>query len=89
MNKKLINNPDNVVREMVEGIYLANKEKLKMLADYNIVYRKELSKNKVALISGGGSGHEPAHAGYVGRGMIDAAVSGEVFTSPTPDAIFE
>ena len=89
MNKKLINNPDNVVREMVEGIYLANKEKLKMLADYNIVYRRELSENKVALISGGGSGHEPAHAGYVGRGMIDAAVSGEVFTSPTPDAIFE
>lgn len=89
MNKKLINNPENVVDEMMEGIYLANKDKLNLIEGFNVVYRKNISENKVALISGGGSGHEPAHAGYVGQGMLDAAVSGSVFTSPTPDAIFE
>lgn len=89
MNKKLINNPDDVVEEMIEGIYLADQDRLKKLAGFNVIYRKELNQNKVALISGGGSGHEPAHAGYVGQGMLDAAVAGAVFTSPTPDAILE
>lgn len=89
MNKKLINNPDNVVKEMIEGIYLANPERLEKIEEYNVIYRKKLNQNKVALVSGGGSGHEPAHAGYVGQGMLDAAVAGAIFTSPTPDAILE
>ncbi|SFL28157.1 dihydroxyacetone kinase subunit DhaK [Halanaerobium salsuginis] len=89
MNKKLINNPDDVVSELIEGLVLAKSDKLDKLADYNVVVRKDAPVEKVALVSGGGSGHEPAHAGYVGPGMLDAAVAGDVFTSPTPDAIFE
>lgn len=89
MTKKLINNPDNVVKEMIDGLIIANKDRLERLEGYNIVIRKESPVDKVALISGGGSGHEPAHAGYVGAGMLDAAVVGDVFTSPTPDAVFE
>lgn len=68
---------------------MATPDKLKKLDDYNIVVRKDKKEGKVALVSGGGSGHEPAHAGYVGAGMLDAAVAGDVFTSPTPDAVFE
>lgn len=89
MKKKLINNPEQVVEEMIEGIVMAAPDKLKKLDDYNIVVRKDKTEAKVALVSGGGSGHEPAHAGYVGEGMLDAAVAGDVFTSPTPDAVFE
>ncbi|ADO76176.1 dihydroxyacetone kinase subunit DhaK [Halanaerobium praevalens] len=89
MKKKLINNPEQVVEEMIEGIVMATPDKLKKLDDYNIVVRKDKKEGKVALVSGGGSGHEPAHAGYVGAGMLDAAVAGDVFTSPTPDAVFE
>jgi dihydroxyacetone kinase-like protein len=89
MGKKLINNPDNVVREMIEGLIMAENDHLEKLNGYNVIIRKDAPVEKVALISGGGSGHEPAHAGYVGQGMLDAAVAGEVFTSPTPDAIFE
>ena len=89
MTKKLINNPDNVVTEMIDGLIIANEDRLERLDGYNIVIRKESPVDKVALISGGGSGHEPAHAGYVGAGMLDAAVVGDVFTSPTPDAVFE
>ncbi|MGM0548701.1 MAG: dihydroxyacetone kinase subunit DhaK [Bacillota bacterium] len=89
MKKKLINNPEQVVEEMIEGIVMAAPDKLKKLDDYNIVVRKDKKEGKVALVSGGGSGHEPAHAGYVGAGMLDAAVAGDVFTSPTPDAVFE
>ena len=89
MTKKLINNPDDAVTEMTEGLVKANKDRLEKLDGYNIVIRKESPVEKVALVSGGGSGHEPAHAGYVGAGMLDAAVAGDVFTSPTPDAVFE
>lgn len=89
MGKKLVNDPENVVKEMIEGIVMASSEQLEKLDGYNIVVRKDAPVEKVALISGGGSGHEPAHAGYVGEGMLDAAVAGDVFTSPTPDAIFE
>ncbi|RAK07425.1 dihydroxyacetone kinase DhaK subunit [Halanaerobium saccharolyticum] len=89
MGKKLINDPDNVVSEMIEGIVMASHQRLEKLNDYNVVVRKDAPVEKVALVSGGGSGHEPAHAGYVGQGMLDAAVAGDVFTSPTPDAIFE
>jgi ATP-dependent dihydroxyacetone kinase len=87
--KKLINSPLNVVREMLEGA-VALDPGLKLLASENVVIRSKLPKRslrKVALISGGGSGHEPAHAGYVGTGMLTAAVAGDVFTSPSTDAV--
>lgn len=87
--KKLINNPDNVLQDMLSGIEKAYPEYLKRIENTNVLIRKDLSERKVAIVSGGGSGHEPAHAGYVGKGMLDAAVSGEVFTSPTPDQIYE
>lgn len=89
MSKKLINDPDNAVEEMIEGFVMAESDRLEKLDNYNIVVRKDAPVEKVALISGGGSGHEPAHTGYVGQGGLDAAVVGDVFTSPTPDAIFE
>lgn len=87
--KKVINNPSNVIQDMVKGMTLANGEQWQQVEGTNVICRKELSPGKVGLVSGGGSGHEPAHAGYVGKGMLDAAVVGEVFTSPTPDQIFE
>ncbi|BEU86902.1 dihydroxyacetone kinase subunit DhaK [Selenomonas sp. TAMA-11512] len=85
--KKFINRPESVEREMTEGLVKAYPQKLEKLPEGNIVVRKHRKKGKVALVSGGGSGHEPAHAGYVGEGMLDAAVAGPVFTSPTPDMI--
>lgn len=87
--KKFINNVDDIVKEMIEGIVLSNPDTLSSINDFDVITRKVINKNKVSLISGGGSGHEPAHAGYVGYGMLDAAVCGPVFTSPTPDKIFE
>ena len=87
--KKLINEPGTVVREMLEGVVLQNPD-TSILPDENVVVRTdlpELSERKVAILSGGGSGHEPAHAGYVGRGMLTAAVAGDVFTSPSTDAV--
>lgn len=87
--KKLINKPEEVLSDMLKGMTFAHPECLQKLDGFNVIVRKNRSKNKVVLVSGGGSGHEPAHAGYVGRGMLDAAVLGEVFTSPTPDQIFE
>ncbi len=89
MKKKLVNNPDHVVEEMVEGIVMADPDKLEKLEGQNVVVRKSSPNEKVALVSGGGSGHEPTHAGFVGEGMLDGAVAGDVFTSPTPDAVFE
>ena len=86
--KKLINDPERVVEEMLEGLIMANNDKIRLLDGESIVIRKEAPvKAKVALVSGGGSGHEPAHAGYVGEGMLDAACVGAVFTSPTPNQI--
>lgn len=85
--KKIINKVENYVSDMIEGFCLANSKTHKSIG--NVILKKEINKNKVSLISGGGSGHEPAHAGYVGEGMLDAAVCGEVFTSPTPDAILD
>lgn len=84
--KKIINKKENVVKEMLQGILLENQDIL-VNEQFSVVYKKNMSKNKVNLISGGGSGHEPSHAGYVAKGMLDAAVCGEVFTSPTPDMI--
>lgn len=87
--KKIINNPDNVVDEMLDGMVKAYPDLLTRLPDLDVIVRKNKKTDKVALVSGGGSGHEPAHAGFVGEGMLDAAVSGAVFTSPTPDQIYE
>ena len=84
--KKIINDVENVEQEMIEGLVKSRPQKLEA---GNIVVRKERKQGKVALVSGGGSGHEPAHGGYVGRGMLDAAVAGPVFTSPTPDMVYE
>lgn len=88
--KKLINNPNEVVTEMIEGMILAHPDKLKNLEGTSVIARKDAPvAGKVGIVSGGGSGHEPSHAGYVGKGMLDAAVCGEVFTSPTPDQVYE
>jgi dihydroxyacetone kinase-like protein len=87
--KKLINGVDDVVDEMLDGMARAYPRHLRRLDGLDVVVRAGGSAGKVALVSGGGSGHEPAHGGYVGRGMLDAAVSGAVFTSPTPDQVYE
>lgn len=88
--KKIINDKDKILTQMLEGLQKANYDKVKINEDLKIVYRKDLPiKGKVGLISGGGSGHEPAHAGYVGDGMLDCAICGEIFTSPTPDQVLE
>lgn len=86
--KKIINQPDNVVSEMLMGIEKANPDVV-YHSGVEIISRKQKKDNKVGLVSGGGSGHEPAHAGYVGYGMLDAAVSGNVFASPSPDRILK
>jgi dihydroxyacetone kinase-like protein len=84
--KKLINDPEDVVRESLVGLAAAHGDLLRYDADAQIVVRADAPvQGKVALISGGGSGHEPLHGGFVGRGMLDAACPGEVFTSPVPD----
>ncbi len=86
--KRLFNRADRVVDELLEGL-VALQPSLRKLPDQTVVVRSDWdrSSGRVALISGGGSGHEPAHAGYVGRGMLTAAVAGDVFTSPPPDAV--
>ncbi len=84
--KKLINDPANVVREALQGMEAAHSDLIKVTYDpYTIVRKDAPVQGKVALVSGGGSGHEPMHGGFVGMGMLDAACPGEVFTSPTPD----
>ena len=87
--KKLINEVDNVVDEMLDGMVAALPQYVKRLEGLEVLVRAGGSEGKVALVSGGGSGHEPAHGGFVGKGMLDAAVAGAVFTSPTPDQIYE
>lgn len=86
--KKIINAPESVVDEMCEGMEKAHPDLIKFKKKYRIVVRKEHNKNKVALISGGGSGHEPAHGGLVGKGMLDAAVCGDVFASPSTMQVY-
>lgn len=87
--KKLINDPDEVVRDELEGIAGAHPDVVSVRFDPNFIVRADAPVDgKVALVSGGGSGHEPMHGGFVGRGMLDAACPGEVFTSPTPDQVF-
>ena len=85
--KKFINQVENVELEMLEGIAKAHPDHLRKLPENTVLVRAHKKEGKVALISGGGSGHEPAHGGYVGKGMLDAAVAGAVFTSPTPDQV--
>jgi dihydroxyacetone kinase-like protein len=88
--KKLINSPENVVLESITGLGAAFSNLIKVHTNPNYITRADAPvKNKVALVSGGGSGHEPMHGGFVGRGMLDAACPGAVFTSPTPDQMFE
>lgn len=87
--KKLINSPEDVVSESVEGLAFAHESLLELHPRARVVMRRDRRREKVALISGGGSGHEPLHVGYVGYGMLDAACPGEIFTSPTPDQMYE
>ena len=87
--KKFINDAALVEEQMILGMVKAYPGHLRKLDCGNVVVRAEKKDGKVALISGGGSGHEPAHGGFVGTGMLDAAVAGAVFTSPTPDQIYE
>jgi len=88
--KKLINKPEDVVREELEGVALAHPDLVKVHFDPNYVVRVDAPvQGKVGVLSGGGSGHEPMHGGFVGYGMLDAACPGAVFTSPTPDQMLE
>jgi dihydroxyacetone kinase-like protein len=88
--KKLINDPQDVVREALEGVEAAHGDRLRVGYDPYVVVRADAPvQGKVGIISGGGSGHEPMHGGFVGPGMLDAACPGEVFTSPTPDQMLE
>jgi phosphoenolpyruvate---glycerone phosphotransferase subunit DhaK len=85
--KKIINHPNSVVTELLIGMAKAHPE-LKYTEELEVISRK-VKSNKVGIVSGGGSGHEPAHAGYVGKGMLDVAVAGNVFSSPSPDRIIK
>ncbi len=86
--KKIMNQVEDVVIEMCEGIEKAHSDKIVFNKKYKIIKRKNLNKDKVTLISGGGSGHEPAHGGFVGTGMLDAAVCGDVFASPSTIQVY-
>src|SRR5688572_16218014 len=83
--KKLINDVGNVLQESLDGFAAAHADIVMLGEEGKFIRRKQLKAGKVALISGGGSGHEPLHGGLVGHGMLDAACPGQVFTSPTPD----
>src|SRR5256714_9278021 len=84
--KKLINTPETEVKDALAGMAAAHADLLRVEYDPNVIIRKDAPrKGKVGLVSGGGSGHEPMHGGYVGRGMLDAACPGPGLTSPTPD----
>lgn len=87
--KKIINVPEEVVQDMLQGITAAHPQYVKQVEGTSVLVRAVKPENKVALVSGGGSGHEPAHGGFVGKGMLDGAVAGAVFTSPTPDQVYE
>ncbi|RCX07537.1 homodimeric dihydroxyacetone kinase [Anaerobacterium chartisolvens] len=86
--KKIINRPETVVIEMCNGIASAHPE-LEFIAKYKVIKKKQVNADKVTLISGGGSGHEPAHAGFVGKGMLDAAVCGDIFASPSQIQVYQ
>ncbi|MFB0843782.1 dihydroxyacetone kinase subunit DhaK [Paenibacillus oleatilyticus] len=86
--KKIINKPETLVAEMCNGLVMAHPE-LEFIKKYKVIKKKEINETKVTLISGGGSGHEPAHAGFVGKGMLDAAVCGDVFASPSQIQVYQ
>lgn len=83
--KKLMNSADTILQESLDGFCSAHGDLVVLGEGHKFVRRKQLNPTKVALLSGGGAGHEPLHAGFVGQGMLDAACPGQVFTSPTPD----
>src|SRR5437762_13460965 len=85
--KKLINATEHVLAESLAGFAAAHADIVSLGTEDKFVRRRKLTSGKVALISGGGSGHEPLHSGYVGRGMLDAACAGAIFTSPVPDQV--
>ncbi len=87
--KKIINSTENVVEEMIEGLVNVHDNLVHRVSDTRVIARNYEGKGKVGLVSGGGSGHEPSHAGFVGQGMLSAAVCGDVFTSPTVDQVYE
>ena len=87
--KKLINKPDDILTESLEGFAAAHSDIVSVGGEGKFIRRANLKQGKVALISGGGSGHEPLHGGFVGQGMLDAACPGQVFTAPTPDQMME
>jgi len=88
--KKFVNEPSNFVREIMEGLVLANPDKLKYVPEYNIIYRADMPRDdKVSIIQGSGSGHEPAHIMLVGQGMLDAACPGNVFAAPPMEYVYE
>ena len=87
--KKFINNVENVESEMISGLIKTYPNSLKKIDGYNVIVRKNKKEGKVAIITGGGSGHEPGYAGYIGEGMIDAVAAGAIYTSPSPDQIYE
>src|SRR5919109_3253959 len=88
--KKLINAPENVLRDALEGTAAAHGDRVRVNYDPPFIVRADAPvQGKVGIVSGGGSGHEPMHGGFVGMGMLDAACPGEVFTSPTPDQMLE
>jgi dihydroxyacetone kinase-like protein len=88
--KKFVNDPNDFVAEMLQGVYLANKDKLKLVPEFNLIYRADRPANdKVSVIQGSGSGHEPAHIMAVGPGMLDAASPGAVFAAPPVDYCYE
>lgn len=86
--KKIINHPNSVVSELLAGMVKAHPS-LQYVEGLEVISRRQKTLGKVGIVAGGGSGHEPAHAGYVGRGMLDAAVAGNVFSSPSPDRIIK
>ncbi|MDR0270742.1 dihydroxyacetone kinase subunit DhaK [Paenibacillus sp.] len=86
--KKILNRPESLVREMLSGLVMAHPE-LELNSKHKIIKKKHINPQKVTLISGGGSGHEPAHAGFVGKGMLDVAVCGDVFASPSQIQVYQ
>ena len=87
--KKFINNPDNLTSELLEGYTMAFSSKVKLVSDKMVCRRNEKAKDKVAIVTLGGAGHEPALEGYVGEGMLDISVVGDIFAAPGPPKVFE
>ena len=87
--KKFINKAENVEKEMLKGFIKANSDKIVQPDCDGVLVRKSKKEGKVAIISGGGSGHEPSFAGYIGKGMLDAVAAGAIYTSPSADQIYE